>query len=107
VVPWREIEERSQTSLANCRQKANQKRKLREFTDGDLVWRKISNPRSLGPRYDGPFVVRRTSDVNYEIQGGPIKTVVHVDRLIPARQSPRVRLLPNPRGRPLGKEGGM
>ena len=99
---WSRIQERNEEA-------AQERRKLRGgtlriFEKDQYVWLKSPEMKSgLKPKYTGPFrIIERTSPVNYMIDRNGANVVVHVDRLLQARNpnSLRLGLLPNLRGRP-------
>jgi transposase InsO family protein len=92
-------------------------RVMKTFEVGDLVKRTCfqqmkGRSRSLQPKFDGPFIIkRRISDVNYEI-GLPNQTrnfsqILHVQHLFPfAPSTPTMVFHPRRVGRP-SREGGV
>lgn len=105
LVPWRDISEKNKVMSERRNEKINKERELRTFEPGEMVWKRNQAATSLKPRYMGPFqIIKKIGDVNYEIEGEHIRQIMHVDHLIPARVSTRVRMMPRRRGRPGRRE---
>ena len=102
LVPWTEIAQKNYQHLKISKDKGNRGKILREFQVGDKVWKLSETSSGLQPRYQGPYeIFEKYGRVNYKIGENSVgrKCTVHVDKLIPARRSPRIRLLPRPVGR--------
>ena len=114
-VGWRHIVNRNRFIQSKTNEKINSepRRRLIEFQVGDSVKRvNFQNipgtSKSLIPKYDGPFVIKRKiSEVQYEIgiPGRNWSADVHVNQLKKTTdvESP-VQYFPNPTGRPSSKK---
>jgi hypothetical protein len=103
---WADISSKNEEQLEKGRKRYEEKKKMRNFEIGQKVWKKINQPQGLKPKYYGPYeILKKIGQVNYEIGGvvGVPTKIVHVDHLLPARNSERTKYYPNPRGRPPGR----